>query len=72
MQFAGDCGHARVVQAPLTLQLQAHLAERPPPLVFEVVPFGVVDKAKETLRIAGFVPADPTEPRWIPLYWPNK
>lgn len=27
MQFAGECGHARVVEAPLTLQLQAKAAE---------------------------------------------
>jgi hypothetical protein len=30
MQFAGECGHARVVEAPLTLQLQANAAERVP------------------------------------------
>jgi hypothetical protein len=30
MQFAGECGHARVVEAPLTLQLQANCAEKMP------------------------------------------
>ena len=30
MQFAGECGHTRLVEAPLTLQLQANAAERVP------------------------------------------